>query len=123
MTDFINWLIKVFHCDTNKISDGYHTFEDLYEHRIALFIALCRATFRHAWKSQLHSDGTKYEGWFILGITWHDSNGLLPSRQITYHLPMKYWDEVKDIATLDKAPEWDGHTPQDVIDRLLTIEW
>lgn len=27
--------------DTNQISDGYHTFGELYEHRIALFRALC----------------------------------------------------------------------------------
>lgn len=26
--------------DRNTISDGYHSFEELYEHRFALFIAL-----------------------------------------------------------------------------------
>lgn len=35
----INWLIKTLRADTNKISDGYHTFDDLYEHRTELFIA------------------------------------------------------------------------------------
>ena len=50
-------------------SDGYHTFTELYEHRIALFIALCRARSEddkfygidEIWRSKLHSDGTSFE--------------------------------------------------------------
>lgn len=37
---------------TGKTSDGYHTFDELYEHRITLWIALCRtqaAVIREAW--------------------------------------------------------------------------
>lgn len=29
--------------EREKISDGYHDFEELYEHRCRLFIALCNA--------------------------------------------------------------------------------
>jgi hypothetical protein len=38
------WLIDLKACgmDTNRISDGYHTFGELYDHRIQLFIALCK---------------------------------------------------------------------------------
>ena len=40
-------------------------------------------------------------------------------KQITYHLPEKYWEEVSDFASvLEKAPEFDGHTPEDVLERL-----
>jgi len=34
--------------DTGKISDGYHTFDELYDHRITLWIALCRLSALHA---------------------------------------------------------------------------
>ena len=62
--------------NTNEIADGYHTFGELYEHRIILFIALCRAYSEDVteyksvpvWRSKLHSDGTIFDGWFIMGI-------------------------------------------------------
>lgn len=120
---FINWLIKITKADTNKISDGYHTFEDLYEHRIELFIALVNiGNSWHnlegfnfdAWKSKMHSDGSEWKGWFIAGINTKKG------RQITYHLPIKYWKRL-DISTLRKAPDFDGHTPKDVLERLKTL--
>lgn len=108
---------------TENTSDGYHTFKELYEHRITLFIALLRkitmllpaSESSHIWKSKLHSDGTMYDGWFILGIYKE------PGKQITYHLPIDKWNETQFAEPLDKAPEWDGHTPEDVIKRLQTL--
>jgi len=119
----INKIIKDENLDTDLISDGYHTFGELYDHRIALFIALCDAIFSHArfypmdiipWKSIRHSDNTEWEGWFIAGI------GREEGKQITYHLPIEKWEYLGAIA-LDKAPKWDGHTPKDVIERLLKL--
>lgn len=110
--------------DTNKISDGYHTFEELYEHRITLFIALCRLMkFEYklqydgkgVWRSKAHSDGSVWDGWFILGILQ------TPGQQITYHLPISKWEETNFATTLDKAPTFDGHTPQDVLQRLKQL--
>ncbi len=111
--------------DTNQISDGYHTFGELYEHRAALFIALCKVTEMleveagmgsgKVWRSRLHSDGTSYEGWFILGI------GMAKGLQITYHLPIDKWNETYFAKTLDKAPEFDGHTSKDVLNRLKSL--
>lgn len=101
--------------DLGEVSDGYHTFNELYEHRIELFLALCRhCTMRSVWKSRLHSDGTSIDGWFILGI------GTAKGDQITYHLPNAYWDHAGFIA-LDRAPEFDGHTSADVIKRLKAL--
>lgn len=114
--DAINILIKDAEVDTNKVSDGYHTFEELYEHRIRLFIALCRqldeAFLGKVWRSLLHADGSYLPGWFILGI------GTAKGEQITYHLPERFWDSTAFAEPLDRAPEWDGHTPADVLKRL-----
>lgn len=114
----LNDLIKNLEVDTNLISDGYHTFGELYEHRIALFIVLCNylegITQDFIWKSKKHHDGTMFDGWFIAGI------GKARGEQISYHLPMNKWDLLK-VDELDKAPEWDGHTPKDVVERLLKL--
>ena len=42
--------------------------------------------------------------------------------QITYHLPAKYWDECQKFSEeMNKAPEYDKHTPDDVLERLRKI--
>ncbi len=111
-----------------EAQDGYHTFGELYEHRITLFIALCQLLRREesaigmveqgkgfVWRSKLHSDGTKFEGWFILGI------GKENGKQITYHLPLSKWDDTNFADTLEKSPEWDGHSAEDVLKRLKNL--
>ena len=104
--------------------DGYHTFEELYGHRIALFVTLCRFVHNDehrmlhdtpVWRSKFHSDGSSFYGWFIMGI------GRNKGEQITYHLPLSKWDETDFAETLDKAPEFDGHTPDDVLERLKNL--
>lgn len=98
--------------DIGENHDGYHTFNELYEHRYALFLNLLKISKYPTWKSKLHSDGTMYANQFVAGIQ-------LPTGLITYHLPIKYWEYIKNVYELDNAPEWDGHTSQDVVDRLL----
>jgi len=113
----INEAIK--HVDSNQVSDGYHTFGELYEHRIILYMALCRKLSDDGapvWLSKAHSDGSVWDDWFILGIY------MQAGKQITYHLPDKYLEECKRFATVfDKAPEYDGHTSADVLTRLSNI--
>lgn len=100
-------------CNIGEVSDGYHTFNELYEHRVSLFIALMKSHFNLSWISLLHNDGSFLEGWFVAGMH-------LPSGDITYHLPMWRWDYLKSIGilVLENAPEWDGHTSNNVIHRL-----
>lgn len=99
--------------DIGEISDGYHTFNELYEHRRILFATLCHSVRHRAWKSKLHHDGTMYPDYFIVGI--ETSEG-----QATYHYHIKYWGEF-DVAEKTNAPEWDGHTPADALERIKTL--
>lgn len=105
--------------ETGQISDGYHTFDELYEHRHRLFLALCSAlsalATHEVWRSRLHSDGTHLAGWFIAGI------GTAPGHQITYHLPDRLWPETSWIRELERAPAFDGHTSDDVLGRLKAL--
>lgn len=124
----LNNLIKTSGVDTNLISDGYHTFSELHEHRIELFITLCRMFAGNCklwkdgydvcsgiWKSKKHADGTAVEGFFIMGIR------TVPGLQISYHLPLSKWGETDFARELDTAPEWDGHSSADVLQRLKML--
>jgi len=99
--------------------DGYHTFDELYEHRITLYVTICRMLTYDSgcdvWRSKVHSDGSIFDGWFILGI--HHKVG----EQITYHLPLSRWEECGFADTLEKAPEYDGHSSDDVLTRLQQL--
>lgn len=99
--------------EVNNVSDGYHTFDELYEHRNLLFIALMKSNPKLSWRANNHHDGTNYEGWFIAGMH-------LPTGDISYHLPNSMWEllDYSGVETTNKAPEWDGHTSQDVVERL-----
>jgi hypothetical protein len=115
----INKIIKDEKLDTNKISDGYHTYEELYDHRIVNYIALCRFVDRYSgeivWRSKVHSDGSVWNGWFLLGI------GKEHGSQITYHLPISEWSNTEFATEYDEAPDFDGHTPDDVLERIRNL--
>ncbi len=97
----------------SQVSDGYHTFDELYEHRNLLFVALMRSYPALAWRARSHEDGAGFEGWFIAGMH-------LPTGDSSYHLPESLWLMLdgRGITTTDTAPAWDGHTAKDVIERL-----
>lgn len=100
-------------CDIGKVSDGHHTFDELYEHRCALFCALMKTNPAISWRANNHHDGAMFEGWFIAGMH-------LPTGDVTYHLPVRMW-EVLDkvgIETRRRGPEWDGHTSTNVVHRV-----
>jgi len=99
---------------TGNTSDGYHTFNELYHHRAVLFSVIVRDHRELAWKSMRHHDGTMYDGMFIVGIE-------TPEGQATYHYDIDpYWD-MFNCKELDQAPEWDGHTPSEAIERIATL--
>ena len=107
-------------CAAGEVSDGYHTFNDLYEHRNMLFVTLLNICSKLpgflCWKSWLHHDGSTFGvGWFIAGMT------LPTGEHITYHLTRGLWDLIRDEIEVELAPGWDGHTADDVINRL--VEW
>ncbi len=99
--------------DKGNISDGYHTFNELYEHRHALFLNVVKAHKEQAFKTLRNQKGELWEGWFILGIN-------TPHGQITYHLPMFYWT-LADVPEVERNADYDGHTSQDVVARLLAL--
>ena len=98
-----------------EMSDGYHTFNELYYQRMVLFAALVKAHKDKAWKSWRHEDGQPCfdGGWFIAGID-------TPEGSYTYHYEDKYWNWF-ECEELPVAKHWDGHTEKDVT-RLLSFD-
>lgn len=98
------------------VGDGYHTFDELYEHRHMLFLALMKTAPALAWISHVHADGTAYPGWFIAGMH-------LQTGDVSYHMPDRLFDLAMKTGApvLPKAPAFDGHTAKDVISRFS--EW
>lgn len=97
---------------TKDISDKWHTFGDLYYHRMILTYMVLKNYPNLSWKSKQHHDGTMFDDSFIVGID-------TPKGQYSYHYNLEYWD-LFDIRELDKAPVYDGHKPED-ISRLLSL--
>lgn len=99
--------------NVGQVSDGYHTFEELYSHRYMLFICLMKSNPSISWRANNHDDGSSFTGYFIAGME-------LPTGNISYHLPIGYWNHLdySGIRTSNKAPKWDGHTSEDVVNRL-----
>ena len=101
--------------ETGKVSDGFHTFDELYEHRNLLFLNLMRLNTEAAWVSRAHEDGTVFDGWFIAGLQ-------LPTGQITYHLPDELWEVALRYSAVEhERSPWDGHEAADVVTRLQNL--
>lgn len=99
--------------DKGKISDGSHTFDEIYNIRTILWASVCNSNKKRSWKSMKHSDGSMYEGYFIAGLATIHGN-------MTFHQKMDYWDDFK-IEEIPLAPGWDGHTDKD-IKRIFDIK-
>lgn len=105
----------------DNISDGYHTFNELYDFRraynVALFNLYSRLGIYEVHKSERHHDGELCfgGGWFIV-------SAMLPTGQISNHYPMADWDLFECMAVDKALREFDGHTGTDVIHRLQSID-
>lgn len=110
----------IFDADNiEDISDGYHTFKELYEFRKLYNAALFNSWYNsdsgiEVYKSKRHFDGEEcFDGkWFIVVAILRDG------KQISNHYELKDWDLFK-IPEYEKSKyEFDGHTSQDVLERL-----
>ena len=106
--------------DLGDVSDGYHTFNELYEFRkmynAALFNEWSKQGLYETHKSIRHNDGEIcFDGkWFVVVA-------ILPTGQITNHYEMKDW-ALFQVAVKEKALyPFDGHTGKDVLTRLKDL--
>jgi hypothetical protein len=123
------------------LSDGYHTFTELYEFRkmynAALFnewaekwhtlskanpkMDLDEMELKHLVKYQVHKSLRHHDGELCFGGGWFIVVAVLPTGQISNHYKVEDWDLFK-IPSVGKAKyEFDGHTAQNVLERLKQL--
>jgi hypothetical protein len=120
---------------TENTSDGYHTFKELYEFRkvynAALFNEWAKQEMRNPkWangneplnlpKYNVHKSWRHNDGELCFGGGWFIVVAVLPTGQISNHYEAKDWDLFKIPETEKALFEFDGHTSQDVLDRLIS---
>ena len=110
--------------DFGEVSDGYHTFNQLYDHRSVLFIMLLNQFAREqyitpapllAWWSEKHNDGTMYDNMFIAGVSDMSGNYIM-----SYHFEDKYKElfEKSYITKIKRAPIYPGTSPDEELENL-----
>lgn len=97
--------MKTFKIVGQDLSDGYHTFDELYEHRVCLFLALCSSL-----KEKVYYK-LDYDEWFCIYLE-------LDEGQISYHVPNKYKIYAEKNFKYSPDHEFDGHTSDQVLARL-----
>ena len=126
-----------------SFSDGYHTFDELYEFR-----KMYNATLFNEWGKQItretafgkdergrttqyvvgekikydvHKSKKHHDGELCFGGGWFIVVAVLPTGQISNHYKMEDWDLFQIPETETAKYEFDGHTPTDVLNRLKAL--
>ena len=105
--------------DHGEISDGFHTFNELYEFR-KLFNALVFNEWAKECKYSTHKSIRHSDGDLCFGGGWFVVVATLPTGQISNHYEIKDWDLFK-IEERNLADVWDGHSSKDAIKRLTEL--
>lgn len=130
-------------CPSNvkeQLSDGYHDFKTLYDIRLAYNVALFNEWAKDWYirdkqikegrivpsnvifvENHVHKSWKHHNGELCFGGGWFIVVAVLPTGQISNHYKAEHWDKFR-IPIVEKALfEFDGHTTQDCIDRLLKL--
>ena len=131
-----------------ELSDGYHTYDELYEFR-----KMYNAVLFNEWainyyeilkdyedidvktldpeiqnflniikpKYNVHKSWRHHDGELCFGGGWFIVSAMLPTGLISNHYKAEDWD-LFQVPEVEKALyEFDGHTPQDVLIRLKSL--
>ena len=96
--------------DCSNISDGNHTFGELYFYKDILTAALFNTYHNRCWKTKRNSDGTVCDGYFIVGMNTQFG-------QIIYHYPLDKWNWF-NVKTLYRPPECNNYTSEQNLTRM-----
>lgn len=127
-----------------ELSDGYHTFNELYEFRKVYNATLFNewgkdSTLIGGWvyrvtednpkgkieipkaKYDVHKSWKHSDGELCFGGGWFIVSAMLPTGLISNHYEAKDWDLFKIPEEPIAKYEYDGHTAEDVLKRLKSI--
>lgn len=104
----------VFADNVHELTDGNHTFEELYDHRHILACHVLNQNKGISFKTRKAKDGEEWEGWFIAGMN-------TPYGQISYHFPTTPYWYLLDIPEIERNDLYDDHNSRDVYLRLINL--
>jgi hypothetical protein len=109
--------VKLFSGLAKDVSDGAHTFGELYDHRTALFLLLISDDVDNSWWSIKDSNGKDCSPYILCGLMLFKTK-----TEVTYHLDSSYIPTLETIGVkeLKQAPKWDGHISTDTHDRIIS---
>jgi hypothetical protein len=102
------------------ISDGYHTFDELYEFR-KLYNALLFNEWAKAEKYNVHKSWKHNDGEDCFGGGWFIVVAMFPTGQISNHYKAADWDLFQIPETEKALFPFDGHTGKDVLERMKEL--
>lgn len=112
---------KLLMQETERVSDGYHTFSELYEFRKMYNALLFNEWYKQGkyqvHKSWKHNDGEKCFG----GDDWFIVSAMLPTGQISNHYKKEDWNLFQVEETHKALFPFDGHSSYDVLDRMIKL--
>ena len=117
----------------NELSDGYHTYDELYEFR-KMYNAVLFNEWANTPKTNkqsltgtvtneygVHKSWKHNDGELCFGGGWFIVSAMLPTGLISNHYKEKDWDLFK-VPEVEKALyEFDGHTSKEVLERLKAL--
>ena len=106
--------------EREEISDGYHTFDELYEFRKVYNACLFNEWYSQG-KYEVHKSKKHQDGELCFGGGWFIVVAITPEGQVSNHYELKDWDLFKCEETQTAKYEFDGHTSKDVVDRLTKV--
>ena len=97
-----------------KVSDVYHTFEDLYKREMILFRLVSSLCPKLCFKTLKHYDEENdpmFDGDFMVGI-------YTPLGPASYHFKLKYLDAFSHIELQDHGPRYEGYSEDEKNERI-----
>ena len=101
------------------VTDGYHSFAELYEYR-KLYNALLFNQWAELGKFNVHKSMRHSDGEMPFGGGYFIVVARLPTGQISNHYEIRDWD-MFDVPEVKYAAPYDGHTPADVTNRIKKL--
>lgn len=103
-----------------KISDGYHTFGELYDFRL-VYSALIFNQWAKEGLFDVHKSFRHNDGELCFGGNWFIVIAKLPTGYVSHHYKSAFWDyfSIPEFDTCQFA--FDGHTSKDCLITLMQL--
>lgn len=130
--------IKDSEIPIGQLSDGYHSFDELYEFRKVYNAVLFNewvsdkrwlflpnaigGHFKPKIKYNVHKSWKHSNGELAFGGGWFIVSAKLPTGLISNHYKAEDWDLFRVPEVPQALYEYDGHTAEDVLERLKQLK-